>query len=92
MALNRDKHNIEVRDDDAIKRNWILYDFVQQTFSYLDGLYMDGKCPLIDRIKNNQLRKQSAWEFERLNRDKKGKKQKKEGTSKPSPKKMLFYE
>ena len=42
----------------------------------MDGLYMDRKCPLIDRIKNNQLRKQSAWEFERLNRDKKGKKKK----------------
>ena len=41
MALNWDKYDIEVRDDDAINRNWLLFDFTQQTFSCLDGLYMD---------------------------------------------------
>ena len=29
MALNRDKYDIEVLDDDAIKRNQILFDFMQ---------------------------------------------------------------
>ena len=39
MALNWDKCDIEVRNDDAIKRNQILFDFIQQTFNSLDGLY-----------------------------------------------------
>ena len=51
MALNQDKYDIEVRYDDAIKRNRIFFDFMQQTFSCLDGLYMDEKCHLIDTIK-----------------------------------------
>ena len=29
MALKRDKYDIEVKNDDAIKRNRILFDFVQ---------------------------------------------------------------
>ena len=41
MALKRGKYDIEVRDDDAIKLNRILFDFMQQNFSCLDGLYMD---------------------------------------------------
>ena len=45
MALNWDKYYIELQDDDAIERNQILFDFVQRTFSCLDGLYMDEKCP-----------------------------------------------
>ena len=45
MALNWDKYYIELQDDDAIERNQILFDFVQQTFSCLYGLYMDEKCP-----------------------------------------------
>ena len=60
MAINRDKYDIEVRDDDAIKRNQILFDFMQQKFSCLDGLYMDGKYLLIDTIKKDKLRKHSA--------------------------------
>ena len=28
MAINREKYDIEVRDDDAIKRNRILFDFM----------------------------------------------------------------
>ena len=60
------------------------------TFSFLDGLYMDEKCLLIDVIKKYQLMKQSAAEFERLNRDKNERNKKKEDTSKPSPKKYCF--
>ena len=44
MALNLDKYDIEVRDDDAIKRNQVFFDFMQQMFSCIDGLYMDKKC------------------------------------------------
>ena len=62
MALNQYKYEIEFQDDDAIKRNQILFDFMQQTFSCMDGLYMDEKYLLIDTIKKVQLRKQSAAE------------------------------
>ena len=57
MDLNRDKYDIEVRDDDAIKRKKIFFDFMQQTFNLLDGLYMDGKFILIDTIKKDQFEK-----------------------------------
>ena len=40
MPLNRYKYDIEVQNDDAIKRNRILFDFVQRTFNYLYGLYL----------------------------------------------------
>ena len=43
MALNRDKYDIEVRNDDAIKRNRILFDFMQGTFKRLDRLYLHEK-------------------------------------------------
>ena len=35
MSLNQYKYDIEVQDDGAIKRNPILFDFMQQTFSYI---------------------------------------------------------
>ena len=38
MALNQYKYNIEVRNDDAIKRNQLFFDFMQRTFNLLDGL------------------------------------------------------
>ena len=41
MDLNWYKYDIEVRDDDAIKRNQIFFDFMQQTFSSLNVLYVD---------------------------------------------------
>ena len=41
IDLKRDKYDIEVHNGDAIKRNPILFDFMQQNFSCLDGLYMD---------------------------------------------------
>ena len=51
MALNRDKYDIKVRYDDTIKLNLILFHFVQQKISCLNGLYMDEKCIFIDTIK-----------------------------------------
>ena len=62
MAPNQEKYDIEVQDYDAIKRNQIFFDFMPKTFICLDGLYMDEKCLLIDTIKKDQLRKQSAAE------------------------------
>ena len=41
MDLNWNKYDIEVQYDDAIKREHILFDVMQQTFSCPDGLYMD---------------------------------------------------
>ena len=43
MALKRDKYYIEIQNDDAIKCNQILFDFMQQTFNRLDGLYLHEK-------------------------------------------------
>ena len=40
MALNRDKYDIEVRNDDSIKRNLVFFDLTQQTFNSLDVLYL----------------------------------------------------
>ena len=40
MALNQDKYDIEVQNDDAIKCNQILFNFMQQMFNNLDGLYL----------------------------------------------------
>ena len=40
MVLNRDKYDIEVRNDDAIKRNRIFFDFIQRAFNCLGGLYL----------------------------------------------------
>ena len=77
MALNREKYDIEVRNDDAMKRNQILFYFMQQTFNRLDGLYLHEICLLIDTIIKDQLRKQSAAEIERLNEETKCQKQKK---------------
>ena len=40
MALKREKYDIEVQNDDAIKRNRIFFDFMQRTFNRMDGLYL----------------------------------------------------
>ena len=74
MSLNWDKYDIEVREYDAIKRNQIFFDSMQQTVIYMDGLYMDGEYLLIDIINKYQLRNQISAEVERLNRDKKNRK------------------
>ena len=73
MALNPDRYDIEVQNDDAINRNRILCDFMQQMFNRLDGLYMHKKCLLINTIKKYQSRKQNAAEIEIMNREKKAK-------------------
>ena len=54
MALNLDKYEIEVRNDDAIKRNQRFFDFIQQTFNSLNGIYLHEKCVLIDTIMKDQ--------------------------------------
>ena len=68
MALKRDKYDIEVQNDDSIKRNRIFFDFMQLTCNGLDRLYLHEKSPLIDTIIEIQSRKQSAAEVEILNR------------------------
>ena len=60
MALNKDKYDIEVQDDDAINCKRIIFDFVQWTFNYLDGLYLHEKCLLINTIIENKSRNHSA--------------------------------
>ena len=60
MVLNRGKYDIEVQNDDAIKRNRILFDFMQQMFNLLDGLYIHENFLLIDTIIKDQSRNQSA--------------------------------
>ena len=67
MDIKRDKYDIEVQNDDAIKGNQIFFDFMQRTFNRLDGLYLHEKSRLIDTIIENQSRKQSAAEVEILN-------------------------
>ena len=50
IALNWDKYDTEFRNDDAIKRNQTCFDFMQQMFNRLDGLYLHEICLLIDVI------------------------------------------
>ena len=50
MALGRDKYDIKVQNDDAIKRNQIFFDFMQRKFNRLDGLYLHENFLLIDTI------------------------------------------
>ena len=69
MDINREKYDMEVRNDDAINRNQILFDFVQQTFNRLDGLYLRARWLLIDAIMKYQLRNQSASEIKKINRE-----------------------
>ena len=75
MALNWEKYDIEVQNDVAIKLNQIFFDFIQRTFNHLYGLYLREICLLIGVIMKYQLRKQSSEETEKLNREKKAKKE-----------------
>ena len=68
MALNWYKYDIEVQNDDAIKSNQIFFDFIQRTFNPLNGLYLHETYLFIYTIKEEQSRKQSAAEIEKLNR------------------------
>ena len=70
MTLNRDKYYIDNWNDDAIKRNQIFFDFMQQTFNLLDGFYLRERCILMDAIIEDLMRKRSATEIEKLNREK----------------------
>ena len=70
MALNWGKDDNEVENDDAIKRNQIFFDFMQQTLNFLYRLYLRERCLLIDAIMKYQLRKHIAAEIEKLNRKK----------------------
>ena len=90
MALNQDKYEIEVRNDDAIKCYQIFFDFMQQTLNRLYGLYLHGKTFLLDTIIKNKLRKQSEAKIEKLNREKIPGNKINEVTSKPSSKKSCF--
>ena len=63
MALNQDKYDIEVQNDDAIKCNQIFFYFMQIIFNRLDGLYLHEKYIFIDTIKVDQSRNQSAAEI-----------------------------
>ena len=60
MALNQIKYDIEVRNYDAIKHNQMLFDFMQQTFNRLGGLYLREIYLLIDTIIKDQLGNQTA--------------------------------
>ena len=70
MALNWEKYNIEVQNDDAMNHNRIFFDFMQQMFNRLNGLYLREVCLLIVMIMKDQLRKNSAAENVNLNRKK----------------------
>ena len=48
MDLNQYKYDIEVLNDNTIKHNQRLYDFMQQRFNRLDELYLREICLLID--------------------------------------------
>ena len=70
MALNQDKYDIEVRDDDAIKRDRIFFiSCNERSIVWMDYIRIKH---LFDRYNQKyQLRKQSAEEVERFNREKK---------------------
>ena len=63
---------------------------MQQTFNHMDVLYLREIFHLMNTIMKDQLRKQSAAEIEKLNREKKSRNKRKEGTSKPSPKNPIL--
>ena len=91
MALNQDKYDIEISNDNAIKRNQLFFDFMQWTFDQLDGLYFCEIFLHIDVIMKDKLREHSAAKIEKINR-KKVRNKKKEGTYKPSPKQNKNWE
>ena len=64
---------------------------MQQMFNRMDGLYLREICVLIDATMKYQLRKQSAAEIEKLNREEKSRNKRKEGTYKPYPKNPVLW-
>ena len=89
IDFKRYKYDIEDWDDGAIKRNLIFFDFMQQTFNRMDGLYMDKFFILVYTMKKGQLRKHSATEVEWLDREKSTETQM-EHIFKTSSKKSIF--
>ena len=57
MALNQEKDDTEVQNDDAMKPNQIFFDFMQQTFNRLAVLYLREMCLLVDPIMKYQFEK-----------------------------------
>ena len=76
IDLKREKHDIEVQNYDAIRRNQMFFDFMQQMFNHRDRLYLHLKSLFIERTIENQSRKQSAAEVKILNRKKRHKQKK----------------
>ena len=50
MALNWETYDIEVINDDAIKRDQIFFDLMQRTSNRMDGLYIRERFILIYTI------------------------------------------
>ena len=59
MALKQDKYKIEVQNDDAINHNRIFFDFMQQTFNFLDGLYLHKNS--FDRYNHRKSIEEAEW-------------------------------
>ena len=55
MTPNLEKYDIEVRNEDAIKRTQTFFDFMQQTFNRLDGLYLRERCLLTYSIYDRSM-------------------------------------
>ena len=91
MDIKRDKYDIEVRYDDAIKCNRIFFDFMQQTLNRLDGLKFTRKI-LFDRYNNRKSTEEvdcsGSWKTKQKNKDRNTNK---EGTLTPSPKKSVLW-
>ena len=63
LARNWDKYEIDIRNDDTIKRNQIFFDFMKKTFNCLDGLYLHERFLFIYTIMEYQSRKWSVAEI-----------------------------
>ena len=64
---------------------------MQQTFNLLDGFYLHERCLLIDAIMEDQMRKRSAEEIEKINREINSRKKRKEDKYKISLKKPVLW-
>ena len=69
MAINCDKYDIVVQNDDAIKRNQIWFDLLQWTFNFMHGLYLRNICIFIGAIKKDQFEEAECtrnWNAEQI--------------------------
>ena len=90
MALNQHKYNIEVRNDDAIKRNQIIIWF--RVTNVQSSGWIIFRWKMYFDIYNNERSIEEAvcsgsWNTEQRKKDKK----RKEGSSKPSKKKTVLW-